>query len=317
MNQANLLFTATRTARLASLCGLAILLAALSSAPAQDPPPTDENIGNGDSGSQMPPIVIPVPTPEDGANDEGVTPGEPNQGQPSAGPGRRGDQSGQTGHLAPGNQLRDITRDPNAWRSQRDRRSNRGNNYSRSGGFGSGRSSSTETNLSPVSMDYFALIAQRNIFDPNRVPSVERVQRVSLPSAPPPPPRETLMLVGTISYEDGDYAFFTGSSSAYNATLKPADRIAGYKIIAVTPNSVKLAQNTNVLELAIGEQLRREENGPWHLSGALPPDAPMPEANSSSSGSTAPASAASTAAPAAAGADSDIIKRMMQRRDQE
>ena len=43
--------------------------------------------------------------------------------------------------------------------------------------------------------------------------------------------------------------------------------IAGYKVANIAPNGVKLAAGTNELELSVGMQLRREEDGPWLLAG--------------------------------------------------
>ncbi len=69
-----------------------------------------------------------------------------------------------------------------------------------------------------------------------------------------------------MSYEKGTFAFFDGTSSEYQKVLKLTDSIAGYKVTNIAPNSVKLVSGTNELELNVGEQLRREENGPWLLA---------------------------------------------------
>ena len=69
-----------------------------------------------------------------------------------------------------------------------------------------------------------------------------------------------------MSYEKGTFAFFDGTSSDYKKALKLTDSIAGYKVTNIAPNSVKLASGTNELELSVGAQLRREEDGPWLLA---------------------------------------------------
>jgi|GEM_PF-1983572 len=210
----------------------------------------------------------------------------------------------------------------------------------------------------PASLDFsaFRVIAELNIFDPNRVPSGPRP--VQAPTA------EYFGLVGTMRYDKGTLAFFSGSSEKYSRVLKVSDSIAGYKLTHIAPDSVKLASTTtnlapdavkpaspsanaatgsgrltnaapvaviathgltnfdgesvklayttNELEMRMGMQMRREEAGPWQLSAA-----PSTSADTSSftpvSGS--PSSGAKSAA--ATGSESDILKRMMQRREHE
>ena len=103
----------------------------------------------------------------------------------------------------------------------------------------------------------------RNIFDPNRYPRRPGIEaRVRRPKS-----FDSLTLVGTMTYEKGTFAFFDGTSSEYKKALKLTDAIAGYKVTNIAPNSVKLASGTNELELSVGAQLRREEDGPWLLAG--------------------------------------------------
>jgi hypothetical protein len=111
-----------------------------------------------------------------------------------------------------------------------------------------------------------------------------------------------------MSYEKGTFAFFDGTSSEYKKALKLTDSIAGYKVTNIAPNAVKLTSGTNELELRVGAQLRREEDGPWLLSGQ---SASYASAHGSTSTTTTGSGAAS------GGADSDIIKRLMQKREKE
>jgi hypothetical protein len=149
----------------------------------------------------------------------------------------------------------------------------------------------------------------RNIFDPNRFPRGPGTQRVRAPRS-----FDSLTLVGTMSYEKGTFAFFDGTSSDYKKALKLTDSIAGYKVTNITPNSVKLASGTNEVNLSVGAQLRREEDGPWLLSSQSTSYAATP-------GSSLTNAAASTATPgsdtASGGTESDILKRLMQKREKE
>lgn len=168
------------------------------------------------------------------------------------------------------------------------------------------------TNSRPASLDFsaFKIIADRNIFDPNRYAHRAGEPRVR----PAPKVIDTVTLVGTMSYEKGWFAFFDGSSSEFRKALQLRDTIAGYQVAGIAPDNVALAGETNRLELKVGTQLRREDGGPWRL--ASPAEANSTPAASTATNTTATA-AAPDAAPAASDAESDIIKRLMQKRLEE
>jgi hypothetical protein len=168
---------------------------------------------------------------------------------------------------------------------------------------GDGGSSSTTR----VATDFsaFKIISDRNIFDPNRSPRrtggpTRRAKSV-----------ESVTLVGILSYEKGDFAFFNSSSSEHKKVLKASDTIAGFKLASIGANSVKLSAGRKEVELKIGSQLRREEEGEWTLS-----------AQSEASPATPAASLSSAAKPSEAGAasesgESEVLKKLRQRREQE
>jgi hypothetical protein len=156
----------------------------------------------------------------------------------------------------------------------------------------------TNSTSSPLAYSAFRLVADRNIFDPNRAP------RTTRPGAQPAKATDSFTLVGTLSYEKGEFAFFDGTSSDYKKAVKTNDVIAGYKIAAISNDSVKLEQNTNVVELAVGTQMRRREDGSWtHVAAA---ESYQP----ASSGPTA-----SSSAPSAA--DNDVLMKLKLRREKE
>jgi hypothetical protein len=168
------------------------------------------------------------------------------------------------------------------------------------------------TNNGLVSLDYsaFKMIGDRNIFDPNRYPHQPGQARV----VSKPKSIDYVTLVGTMSYEKGTFAFFDGTSSDYKKALKLTDSIAGYKVTNITPNSVKLAAGTNELNLSVGAQLRREEDGPWLLAGQFTPYAAAAASTSTNAVATTTTPGSDTTP---VGADSDIIKRLMQKREKE
>ncbi len=164
-----------------------------------------------------------------------------------------------------------------------------------------GRAQSTN---SPARVDYqtFRLISERNIFDPNRSSRSGSARPTKTTRV------ESFALVGTLSYEKGNVAFFVGTDSSYRKDLKTGDTIAGYKIAEITANRVKLMADNQIVELGVGMQMRRQDAGEWQLAGRA-------ESFSDSSGSTA--STDKTDAAPAEGAASDVLKKLMQQREQE
>ena len=177
--------------------------------------------------------------------------------------------------------------------------------------WGSDRTQSSAaagTNTGPVSLDYaaFKVIVDKNIFDPNRLPHRPGVASVRRPRSV-----DSLTLVGTMTYEKGTFAFFDGTSSDYKKALKLTDTIAGYKLTTIAPNGVKLASGTNEVDLGVGAQLRREEDGPWLLGGKGGSYSDTPTSTSATAAAPA-ATAESDAAPS--GPESDVLKKLMERR---
>jgi len=145
----------------------------------------------------------------------------------------------------------------------------------------------------------FKIISDRNIFDPNRGPRRAAGPRERQAKV------DSFSLVGIMSYEKGSFAFFDGSSSDYKKALKLNDSIAGYKLMSIAPTSIKLVSGTNEVQLQVGTQMRREDEGAWAVSS-------KPETLSASTSTSS-----SSSPPASSGADSDILKKLMQRREQE
>ncbi len=117
------------------------------------------------------------------------------------------------------------------------------------------------------SYDDFKLVTERNIFDPNR--------RAALPPQPqperPPEPRvDIVALTGTLSYAKGTFAFFDSNSSEFRKTARVGDEVAGYTLKEIEQSHVALEGESKLLELKVGQQLRRQDQGAWELTyGAL------------------------------------------------
>jgi len=118
---------------------------------------------------------------------------------------------------------------------------------------------------------------------------------------------DAFALVGTMSYQKGQFAFFDGTSEAYRKVLERDGVIAGYKVAEITPNAVKLEAANKRVELKVGTQMRHEGTT-WQLvaQSELPVEAEA--ANNSAS---------SSADSGSGGEVNDVLKKLMQRREQE
>ncbi|MBE0544335.1 MAG: hypothetical protein IH623_23590 [Verrucomicrobia bacterium] len=177
----------------------------------------------------------------------------------------------------------------------------------------------------------FRLIAERNIFNANRSGGTVR------PATPTRRPTtvETFALVGTMAYEKGTFAFFEGSRSEFTKVLKADGIIAGHKLLNIQANSVKLEADGKQIELPVGSQMRREDEGAWQVSEtrggiALAASASSDSANRSgrserggdasrsrrSDGSESGRPPAATN-PTSSADEAEILKRLMERRERE
>jgi len=177
-------------------------------------------------------------------------------------------------------------------------------------GLGNGFFAAAQTTNAPAGTDYasFRMIAERNIFDPNRYPHTTRsVRRTASNRAP------AFSLVGTMRYKNGMLAFFDGTDSDYRKVLAPHGVINGYTVVEITLRGVRLEAAGKAVEMKVGAQMRQEGKGEWLLAeaGELP-------AATAATGVAAPGE--TPAAGPAAGSDSepnDVLKKLMQQREQE
>jgi hypothetical protein len=203
------------------------------------------------------------------------------------------------------NELTQKARDgSDAGESGSSRREDRGRDRRRrERGSGSSETPSVAANKG-TDFASFKIITDRNIFSPSRTtPSAARTE------APRVPKVESFSLVGTLSYDKGDFAFFDGSGSEYRKVLKATDSIAGYKILSIAENEVVLESGDTKLTLKMGGQFRRVDEGPWEQ-----------KSGSSESSDTAAKSSGSAQADSSAsggGAEDEILQRLLKKREQE
>ena len=173
-----------------------------------------------------------------------------------------------------------------------------------------GRPAAAQTTNAPAATNYssFQIIVERNIFDPNRYAHTSHSRGRTISRSAP-----SFSLVGTLSSRNGMLAFFDGNDSDYRKVLSPDGVIAGYKVVKITLRGAKLEAAGKPVEMKVGAQMRQEGKGEWQLAepGELP---------ASTTGTETPATDETPAASAAAGSASepnDVLKKLMQQREQE
>ena len=161
-----------------------------------------------------------------------------------------------------------------------------------------------ETNFSR-----FRIIAERNIFNPNR--SGRPAPPVSRPSSRPTQV-ESFTLVGTLG--DGQHwvAFFDGTRSELRGRLRLDDTIGDYRVSEISSSGVLLQQDTNTIPLRVGMQVRRENEGPWHLADRAESNRTRDRSAPAESSSRATSTSAGTAS-----VDDEVLRRLMQQRERE
>ena len=176
-----------------------------------------------------------------------------------------------------------------------------------------------QSNRIPGPQDYALFshfITDRNIFDPNRVPhsyNPNQTRRISRTRRGTP----GIQLVGTMSYEKGLFAFFSGNSSELSKVLQVGSKILDYTIMEIAPSFVVLesADKKEQPRLQVGDGFR-QESGKWVLAkaGDVPAASGVPEATGVSDNSSA---SDTSAAPASAAEPNEVLKRLMEKRQKE
>jgi hypothetical protein len=157
-------------------------------------------------------------------------------------------------------------------------------------------------------------ITERNIFDPSRYAhnAVRPYQSARTIHSTP-----TFTLVGTMSYEKGMFAFFDGNNPDLRKVLFQSDSnsIAGYTVAEITLDGVKLqtADKKQTVQIKIGEMMRLEGKE-WQPAGRGELSTNTVESAASAVEGSSPDAGA---APASAGEPNDILKKLMQQREQE
>ncbi|HVR36285.1 MAG TPA: hypothetical protein VMS21_10600 [Methylomirabilota bacterium] len=163
-----------------------------------------------------------------------------------------------------------------------------------------------DTAASEPQFSDFRIIPERNIFNANR--SAARTEQAPVRETPRAPRIDSITLLGTLSYENGQFAYFDGSDPAYRTALEANESIAGGRLRKVKTDGVVLEIDGQVLDLKVGMGLRREDDGAWTVSKERPPASPSASRPSGTSRTESSTSNNDT---------DDVLKRLMQQREQE
>lgn len=145
-------------------------------------------------------------------------------------------------------------------------------------------------------LEAFALLTERNIFNPNRT------ARTRAAPEEKPVRTEEVALVGVVGFGQSTAAVFHSADPRLKGEAGPGGRLGEFTVVAVSPSAVELRAGERTFTLAVAQRLTRVEGGEWTASAA-----PVPEARSRTE-------AAPVEVPANA---SEVLKRLMKQREKQ
>lgn len=157
--------------------------------------------------------------------------------------------------------------------------------------------------------DAYPMVRTRNMFDPDRHPMDTAAPAGQATVAPTSPKAaDYVALTGILLSGDKALAFFSGSRTDYDEVIPVNTEIAGAKVTKISSSSIEVDRNGKKVVVAVGQTVPFDDSPPGvppvSLSDAAPAPAPPPE-GSPSAAPTLPANL------------TDIIRRMMERRQHE
>lgn len=155
--------------------------------------------------------------------------------------------------------------------------------------------------------DTFRLLRTRNIFSPDRqaTRSQTRTRTESTSERAP-----FLALTGTMVTPEKSLAFFSGSRPEYTQVVKRPAKIADMEVKSISASHVELEHEGRLVVLAVGQQVALGEKGPGEVANS-------PSAAPATTTSVPLPQTSSPDRPAPAGDRSELLRRMMERRQQQ
>lgn len=117
-----------------------------------------------------------------------------------------------------------------------------------------------EASRDPSSYDAFRLVADRNIFNPNRT-------RARGPEEAPPKV-DTIALVGIVHDEGKIVAVFDSPDESFRKALQVGEKIADFSVTKIADDHIELSgKDDKSFTFRMSQQLRRVEGGEWRTTG--------------------------------------------------
>ncbi|MDG1891448.1 MAG: hypothetical protein P8L18_09065 [Verrucomicrobiota bacterium] len=161
----------------------------------------------------------------------------------------------------------------------------------------------TEESVSMNDFSSFNLILERNIFDPDRRGPRKREVKETKPK---PPLKDSFTLLGTMSYEGKQFAFFGASDSSWAGAFKPGDSLADHTLAQIKFDRVILQWGDDTIDFAVGDARFRYGDTPWNTQNGL-------SAGSEDQALDSPADVSEVSKLEG----NDLLKQLMERRKQE
>lgn len=164
--------------------------------------------------------------------------------------------------------------------------------------------------LAEADLDFFRILYQNNVFDPNRRPYRPPETQRERPVVRTPE-INSFSLNGIMNYDGKSLAIFNGSSSSYSGIKNPGDKVGDFILSKVLIDSVILVnpesedENKQNFDLKIGEAYSREDGGPWKKGTASAPSGSSRRSFSSSRSSSRSSSSSSRFTPASSSSSQD------------
>lgn len=170
----------------------------------------------------------------------------------------------------------------------------------------------------PANFDAFKIILERNIFNASRQAQPPPAQRPRAEIRP-----ERITLLGVLVDGNNSAAFFDGSRSEYTRAVRTGEEIAGYKVVDIGTDKVRLANGDKKIEIRVASRMEKLGDNPWTLAEGGSGSSEFFREDGTSSRSMSDKSQSDSAISSGDGQSgsaepsSDLVKRLMERRRRE
>lgn len=171
------------------------------------------------------------------------------------------------------------------------------------------------------SFDKYHMVQTRNVFDPDRRamarPQAGPQNTGGAASSKPVTRGDYVALTGIMVTEGRSLAFFSGSRTEYDKVLEVKGSVAGATVTKITPTNIEVQRDGKTITVAVGQTVPFDDSEP---AAAPAPVAPALDPETVSATVPLPSTISSPSNPSSnptAPGTSDVLRRMMERRQRE